>query len=498
MLSNSINKHTKSLASLLAGIVFVDPEKDCQISGLCFDSRTVRPGDLFLAYPGEYADGRRYIEEAIAGGAAAILAEASGWSQHVTSDRILRANDVRHKTGQIAARFYDYPSRQMNVIGITGTNGKTSISWLLAHALNHLKSSAVYFGTLGFGFPEDLKETSHTTLDAIHLEHHLAEFLEKGVKAAAMEVSSHALDQGRVDHVEFKTAVLTNLTRDHLDYHKTMEAYGEAKARLFHQFGLKSAVINLDDAFGQHLYKNMKRDIFTIGYSLLNSNADIYAEVSAESASGIGAKIKTPWGEGYLKSPLIGRFNIYNLMAIIGVLGLEYPLDQILSCMPALPHVPGRMETIISSQGTVFIVDYAHTPDALENVLSTARALTKGHLWCVFGCGGDRDPGKRSLMGEVAERLADKIILTNDNPRTEDPSKIIEQILEGISEKAQKNKLSVVLDREKAITQAFDQAKSDDIIVIAGKGHERYQIIGTQTLPFSDEAVCRKIGKVST
>ncbi len=493
-----MKKYSKSLASLMAGITFVDPDIDYLIQGLSIDSRQTQLGDLFFAYPGEKVDGRDFIKEAIEKGAIAILAEedssvAYPWPTLPINIVLIKLNDVQHRIGQIAARFYDYPSRHIHITGVTGTNGKTSIAYLLAYAFNALHHKSVYFGTLGIGSPEKLQESTHTTLDPIHLQHSLSLFSQKGITHAALEVSSHALDQGRVAHIEFETAIFTNLTRDHLDYHKTMEAYGEAKAKLFKQFGLKSAVINQDDPFGINLYNSLSDNIFRLGYSLKDPNAEIYADEISMTREGTHANIKTPWGEKHFKTPLIGNFNLYNILAIIGVLGLSFPLDEVLTCIETLPNVPGRLECITSSTHPLCIVDYAHTPDALKNVLITSKELlksTKGKLWCVFGCGGNRDKGKRPEMGKIAETFADYVVITNDNPRTENPESIANDIIQGLS--SQKN-VSVILDRQKAITHAFNHAQLDDIILIAGKGHEPYQIIGTEKHFFSDQAVCKAL-----
>lgn len=484
----------KTLASLLAGITFVDPEMDCTIQGLSIDSRQVKKGDLFIAYSGEKSDGREFIQDAFKKGAVAVLADEApyAWPFLSKNNILLKTKDVQHKVGQIASRFYNHPSRQMHITGVTGTNGKSSIAYLLACALNTFHRNSIYFGTLGIGFPDALQESTHTTLDPIHLQASLAHFLKQGVKHAALEVSSHALDQGRVGSVEFETAIFTNLTRDHLDYHKTMEAYGEAKAKLFHQFGLKTAVINQDDPFGIKLSHALSPEIFGLGYSLKNPDAEIFADNVSITYEGIHASIKTPWGEGKLKTPLLGYFNLYNILAVIGVLGPSYPLSEILKCIETLPHVPGRMECITASNKPMFVVDYAHTPDALKNVLTTAKDLlcgTSGKLWCVFGCGGDRDKGKRPEMGKMAESFADHLIITNDNPRTEDPQLIVQEIMQGISSK----NIPIILDREEAITHAFKHAQSKDIILIAGKGHEPYQIIGTEKHYFSDQVICRKL-----
>jgi UDP-N-acetylmuramoyl-L-alanyl-D-glutamate--2,6-diaminopimelate ligase len=490
---------SKSIVSLLSGIVLVDPDLDLEVHGISMDSRQVKPGDLFIAYPGEENDGRHFIQQATQSGAVAILAEdvADGFvlEKPVTKNRALfLVKNVREKISQIAARFYGHPSRQMNITGVTGTNGKTSIAYLLAYAFrNNQCNNSVYFGTLGVGFPDALKESTHTTLDPIHLQENLSDYQKQAVTHATLEVSSHALAQGRVAQIEFDTAVFTNLTHDHLDYHITMEAYGEAKAKLFKQFGLNSAGINWDDAFGASLYESLDASILKMGYSLQNPTADIFADNIIYSFQGIQANIRTPWGEGVLKTPLIGRFNVYNILAVVGVLGLFYPLKAVLKIIEQLPHVPGRMQCLSKENKPLFVIDYAHTPDALKNVLMTAKDLiqgTGGELWCVFGCGGDRDKTKRPVMGRVAEEYADHLLITNDNPRTEEPEVIAKDIFSGIKNR---QNIKMILDREKAITYAYQQAKPRDIILIAGKGHESYQIIGAEKYFFSDETVCMKL-----
>lgn len=494
-------KSNKSLAALLANITVLDPESDCAIHGISIDSRLVKPGDLFIAYPGEQADGRNFIPQALKAGAVAILAEENHYTWPLLPAGIIlvKAKDVKHKMGLIAARFYDNPSRHMNVTGVTGTNGKTSIAYLLSCAFNILEkatTASAYLGTLGTGFPDAIEESNNTTLEAIYLQAELAEFHKKRVAYVSIEVSSHALDQGRTAHVEFDTAVFTNLTQDHLDYHKTMEAYGKAKAKLFEQFGLKSAVINWDDPFGLTLYQTTSSSIFRLSYSLRHPEADIYADEIKILSHGMQARLRTPWGDGILKTRLIGHFNLSNLLAVVAVLGLYFPLEKVLDCIAQLPSVPGRLECISSSK-VLFIVDYAHTPDALENVLKTTREWAKtrqGKLWCIFGCGGDRDKGKRPQMGAIAEKLSDKIIITNDNPRTENPENIAKEILSGFKKP---QNATVILDREKAIIHTFEQAEKNDIILIAGKGHEPYQIIGKEKYPFSDKAICRALASVN-
>ena len=492
-----------SLASLLAGIIAIDPEEDTIISGISLDSRMVKPGDLFVAYPGEISDGRDFIESAIASGAVAVLKEGSlhseGKKTHGGTDYFsFSIPQLQQKISHIAARFYEHPSRRLNITGITGTNGKTSIAYLLACMINLLESkeTCTYMGTLGTGFPQQLQESSHTTEDAINLQKTLAQYLKKGITHVSMEVSSHALAQGRVARVEFDTAVFTNLTRDHLDYHETMEAYGAAKAQLFQQFGLKSAIINKDDAFGAQLAESLPPSIFTLQYSLKDEKADLYANEVVITDHGTEMFVRTPWGEGKIKTSLLGEFNVSNLLAVLGVLGTSYPFEKVLTCVEKLSPVPGRLQHIYNPnrlKGPWCLVDYAHTPDALENALLTAKKIAQekqSELWCVFGCGGDRDAGKRPLMGAIAEKFADHIVITNDNPRTESPTVIIQDILQGMT--GQHPDVQVVLDRREAITKAFNTSENS-IILIAGKGHEPYQIIGNEKFEFSDIDVCRSL-----
>jgi UDP-N-acetylmuramoyl-L-alanyl-D-glutamate--2,6-diaminopimelate ligase len=459
------------------------------ISRLATDSRKVRPGDTFVAVPGERSDGRRHIRQAIAAGAAGVLWEPDGfvWDPDWRLPNLALA-DLRGQLGALAAHVYGAPSRKMWVIGVTGTNGKTSCSHWIAHCLNRLRRPAAVLGTLGVGFPNVLMPATHTTPDAVVLQEQLADWLARGARHIAMEVSSHGLDQGRVNSAVFAAALFTNLSRDHLDYHGSMEQYAAAKTRLFHWPGMRHAVVNLDDPFGAALAASLDRTrVQVLGYGF--GKGEIAGHRLDLSRRGVRLEIATPLGAGVIQSQLLGAYNASNLLGVLGVLlAAGVKLDE--AC-EALAHVEppiGRLQMMRVPGRSLVVIDYAHTPDALEKVLETLRALvTDGaRLWCVFGCGGDRDPGKRPLMGEVATRLADRAIVTSDNPRSENPRAIIDAVTAG----AHAN-YHVEEDRAAAIYRAVREAGPEDIVLIAGKGHESYQEIAGERLPFSDAHVAR-------
>ncbi|WP_043309105.1 UDP-N-acetylmuramoyl-L-alanyl-D-glutamate--2,6-diaminopimelate ligase [Pseudomonas sp. ML96] len=454
------------------------------IRELTLDSRKVRPGDLFLAVPGLAQDGRAHIADAIARGAAAVAYEAEGSS--VVSAKGAELVAIKGLAGQlsaIAGRFYGEPSRALRLVGVTGTNGKTSVSQLVAQALDLLGERCGIVGTLGTGFYEALQSGRHTTPDPIAVQATLADLKQAGARAVAMEVSSHGLDQGRVAALDFGLAVFTNLSRDHLDYHGSMEAYGAAKAKLFAWPELKCRVINLDDEFGRQLAAE-SRESRLIGYSLSDASAYLYCPEAQFGDHGVQARLKTPQGEGLLRSPLLGRFNLSNLLAVVGtLLGLGYPLDEILSIMPRLQGPVGRMQRFGGEQLPLVVVDYAHTPDALEKVLEALRPHVTGRLLCLFGCGGDRDRGKRPLMAAVAERLADVVLVTDDNPRTEDSAQIVADIRGGF---AKPEAVEFVHGRGEAIARLIATAQRGDVVLLAGKGHEDYQEIAGVRHAFSD------------
>jgi UDP-N-acetylmuramoyl-L-alanyl-D-glutamate--2,6-diaminopimelate ligase len=460
------------------------------IRGLAIDSRNIKPGDLFLAYPGQRSDGRAHIAQAIAAGASAVLWDSSGFHWN-TAWRVpnLGVADLRSHLGEIASRFFGNPSRDLWLAGVTGTNGKTSCSHWIAQSLTRLGRKTAVIGTLGSGFPGELDTAMNTTPDAISLQSKLAALRAAGATGCAMEVSSHGLDQGRVNGVEFDVALFTNLTRDHLDYHQTMEDYGAAKARLFHWPSLKHAVVNIDDRFGREIAESIDRSrVNVLGYGF--GKGEIAGHRLDLSTRGLKLEITTPWGPAHLTSRLIGGFNAANLLGVLGVLmTAEVSLQDAVDALAHVEPVPGRLQMIRLPDAPLVVVDYAHTPDALEKVLQTLRDLLPpgAKLHCVFGCGGDRDPGKRPLMGQVATCLSDRVIVTSDNPRSEDPRAIIEDVVAG----AQSN-YEIEADRSVAIFKALQSAEPDDVVLIAGKGHETYQEIGTQRLPFDDVQVARE------
>ena len=457
--------------------------------GVKVDSRKIEPGDLFLAYPGHKTDGRVHIAQAIAAGARAVLWESSGfqWNAqwHVPNQGV---PDLRSRVGHIASRFFGDPSSNMWLAGVTGTNGKTSCSHWIAQSLSRLGRRTAVIGTLGSGFPGELNEQLTTTPDAVSLQSTLAGLRDAGATGCAMEVSSHGIDQGRVNATKFDVALFTNLSRDHLDYHKTMEDYGAAKAKLFHWPHLTHAVINIDDPFGRELASSIDRSrVSVLGYGV--GKGEIAAHRLDLSVRGLRLEIATPWGPAQLSSGLIGQFNAVNLLGVLGVLmsaevGLQDAVDALAEARP----VPGRMQMLRQENAPLVVVDYAHTPDALGKALKTLRDLLPNgaQLHCVFGCGGERDPGKRPLMGEVATRLADRVIITSDNPRSEKPAAIIDAIAAGAGANHR-----IEADRSTAIVDALRAASPQDAVLIAGKGHERYQEINGERLPFDDVEVAR-------
>lgn len=454
------------------------------IRELTLDSRKVRPGDLFLAVPGRSRDGRLHIADAVARGAAAVAYEAGDVAlPGAPGVELIAVKNLSEQLSAIAGRFYGEPSRSLRVVGVTGTNGKTSVTQLLAQALDRLGEPCGLIGTLGNGFHGRLSQSLHTTPDPVGVQATLAELKKQGAEAVAMEVSSHGLDQGRVAALDFDVAVFTNLSRDHLDYHGDMAGYGAAKARLFCHPGLRCRVINLDDAFGRQLAATPDAARL-IGYSIEDRSAWLHCRETHFDDHGLRAHLVTPGSEGILQSSLLGRFNLSNLLAVVGaLLGMDYPLDDILKVIPQLQAPAGRMQRLGGAGRPLVVIDYAHTPDALEQALAALRPHVRGRLLCLFGCGGDRDPGKRPLMGEIAQRLADGVWITDDNPRSEEPQAIRQAILAGLE---QPEKAHCVAGRGQAIAELIAQASAEDVILLAGKGHEDYQEIHGERLPFSD------------
>ena len=452
------------------------------------DSRQVRRGDVFVAYPGERRDGRDYIAQAIAAGAAAVLWEAEGfaWPAQWQLPNV-PVRGLREVAGEIAAAAAGHPARALLMIGVTGTNGKTSCSHWIASALCRLGRPTALIGTLGHGFPGALEGLANTTPDAIALHALLAHYRDAGAKGVAMEVSSHGLVQGRLSGARFDIALFTNLTRDHLDYHGDMTRYGEAKARLFDWPGLRTAVVNVDDAFGRSLVARLAgRSTHVLTYGM--QDGTVAGTRLDLDRFGLTLEIRTPWGEGVVRSSLYGEHNASNLLGVLGVLiAADVPFAQALDALRELAPVPGRMQTLGGDGKPLVVIDYAHTPDAPEHVLRALRRhFPLGRLVCVFGCGGERDPGKRPLMGEIASRLADEVVITSDNPRSEDPMAIIAEIAAGA-----RGSFETEPDRGEAIAAAIARARADDVVLVAGKGHERYQELPTGRIPFSDAAVSR-------
>lgn len=458
------------------------------VSALSQDSRTVSEGTLFIARSGLQHRGVDFVKSAVASGAVAVLIDEKELPDcpNVTVP-VIALEELNSKIGPIASRFYGSPSESLTVIGITGTNGKTSCAHFTAQAMNALGVKTAIIGTVGNGFPHQLQEATHTTPDAIGLQKLFSELKQQGAEAVVMEVSSHALEQGRVDAVQFDHALFTNLSRDHLDYHGDMETYAKAKAKLFKQFALKTAVISCDDEFGRKLLADSQVNGKKVAIGRMQG--DYVAAAYRLALHGIEAEFKTPQGSFAFSSKIIGDFNLENLLLVAALLIEQgFSLQQVVNGLAELESVPGRMQAVVAAEKPLVIIDYAHTPDALEKALQAVRAHTAGTLWCVFGCGGDRDQGKRALMGTIADQLADHLVVTSDNPRGENPEKIISMIQDGI----RLHTPEVETDRAKAIYLAIQQASPEDVVLIAGKGHEDYQEIAGERFPFSDVVVSQK------
>lgn len=462
---------------------------DAEITGISYDSRVVGPGVLFVAFRGGTFDGHNYIKDAVARGAAAVVAESD-----IQADvPVVLAPDSRAVLPVLSARLYDYPSRKMILVGVTGTNGKTTTTFLIESIFRAAGKKSAFIGTLGARIGGESIETEHTTPESSDLQRVLAQMVDSHVEAVAMEVSSHALIQGRSDFCEFDCGVFTNLTQDHLDFHGTLEDYLKAKLSLFADYPLKSskrfvAAVNLDDPAGKSVVDATKGEAITYG---ITSTADVIGSEIDVSASSLSFVISYMGQSSRVQVPLGGYFNVYNsLAAAAACLGLGIDLPTVVAGLQAAPKVPGRFESIDCGQDFGVLVDYAHTPDGLENVLRSARKLTKSRLIVVFGCGGDRDRGKRPIMGKIASELADVAIITSDNPRSEDPAAIIRDVLEGIPLDAYPK---AAVDRHEAIESALMMAEKGDVVVIAGKGHEDYQIYADRTIHFDDREVAREV-----
>ncbi|CAA6816290.1 MAG: UDP-N-acetylmuramoylalanyl-D-glutamate--2,6-diaminopimelate ligase (EC [uncultured Thiotrichaceae bacterium] len=485
------------LSELLKAVAVV--ESDVEITSITLDSRAVTEGTLFIALHGVMKHAVEYAEVAEGNGAAAIIWETD---EHYSTPNVsipcIAVADLRSKAGEIANRFFGQPSAELNVIGITGTDGKTTVSNFIAQALNQEKEHCAVIGTLGKGVPGRLIDTGHTTPDVITVHETLAEMREEGIDTVAMEVSSHALDQGRILGVDVDVAVLTNLSRDHLDYHETLEAYAQAKARLFAWPSLKTLVVNLDDAFGQEIageYAN--KEVEVINYCVGDPSElpveYLVANNPNYNAKGIQAGIHFNGQEIALTVGVIGTFNLHNILATIGaLLASGYSLQAAVAMVEKVETVPGRMERVENDKGFLVVVDYAHTPMALEQAIEALKHHTEGDLITVFGCGGDRDRGKRPKMAEVAERLSHTIVMTDDNPRSEMPFQIMDDMIRGLQNPEM---VAVVHNRTAAIRHAFSLAGKGDTVLVAGKGHETVQIVGDERRPFDDREQAQSLLK---
>ncbi|MFD2229282.1 UDP-N-acetylmuramoyl-L-alanyl-D-glutamate--2,6-diaminopimelate ligase [Alkalimarinus sediminis] len=493
----AIEPREHTLSALLKGICVLPSVLDCRVYGIALDSRKVKKGDLFIALKGFSSSARAYIPQAIANGAVAVLVESDQETVSICEegDSVeLFVPGLKTHVGDIASRFFGAPSKLMKVVGVTGTNGKTSVSQYLAQVLSGLGDKTGVIGTLGYGLLDDLEVATHTTPDVVRVQQILANLKCQGASCAAMEVSSHGLDQGRVDDVSFAGAVFTNLSRDHLDYHGSMEAYGNAKKALFQKPGLSFAVINFDDEFGRELVGAIAEGTQIISYGI-SEPADIVVDRIQYTHKGIDAELSGPWGTTSLSCQLMGAFNLSNVMAVIGVAyAMGYKIEEICQAVAELTPVTGRMQSYSVAGRAGVVVDYAHTPDALKNALVAVRQHCRGKVWCVFGCGGDRDTGKRPMMAAIAETYADVVVVTDDNPRGEKPESIVADILTGFSDE---RRARVLHDRRTAIETCISSAAEEDMVLVAGKGHEDYQEVAGQRLEFSDIAVvesCLKSG----
>lgn len=469
------------------------PALDAEVKGLTTNSHACQPGDLFIGMPGTRVDGGEFWESAIALGAVAALVSPQAARKRAGGEGdfcVIPAADMIQACAQVAAAFYGYPAQQLKLIGVTGTNGKTTTTHLIEFLLTQAQLPTALMGTLYARWGGFEQTSAHTTPFAVELQHQLYAAHKAGCQVGVMEVSSHALAQGRVLGCPFEVAVFTNLTQDHLDFHRDMEDYFAAKALLFSSDYLKGrAVVNADDPYGQRLIRQINQDKWR--YSVHDRTADLWTSHLHYEPDGVSGMLHTPRGEVAFRSPLVGQYNLANLLAAVGaVLHLGMDLELIAQVLPQFPGVPGRMERVQQglAQDISVIVDYAHTPDSLENLLRASRPFIPGKMICVFGCGGDRDRTKRPKMGQIAAQLADLVVVTSDNPRTEDAERILQDILAGIPTTVEH---MVICDRATAIRTAILQAQPRDGVLIAGKGHEDYQILGTEKIHFDDREQAR-------
>jgi UDP-N-acetylmuramoyl-L-alanyl-D-glutamate--2,6-diaminopimelate ligase len=471
------------------------------INDLCLDSREIKPGDVFVALSGFNVHGLDYAYQAERAGAIAVISEPTKAERTKYVGRqkplqipVIECADLSDVLGDLACAFYDHPSKKLKVTAITGTNGKTSTAWLMMHALEQLGIKAGYIGTLGVGGISQLENLQNTTPSAIAIQKSMAAMSEAGYQHVCIEVSSHALDQKRFNGTQVETAIFTNLSRDHLDYHNSMQAYAAAKLKLFTDFNPTVNIINADDAVGAAWLANELKDQPTVSYGIASNAAQFKAVEIMLLPQGIAFELDLDGHSTAFETSLLGAFNVLNSLAVIAALkSLGYSIEQMPAVVAELQPVPGRMNRIDDARnGSTMVVDYAHTPDALLQVLKALRAHTNNKLWCVFGCGGNRDKGKRAMMGEIAEQYADYVVLTDDNPRFESPAQIIADIEAGM-----KSKPHVINNRKQAIAYVLDQSERGDIILIAGKGHESTQEVNGMLLPFNDMDMVKELLQVA-
>jgi len=498
---NPASDATRWLSQLFTGLLKISPDQDCLVQGLAIDSRQVKKDYVFFAYQGSTVHGCEYMDMAIRQGASVVVVDSFADTQTLMSQSavaVFVVPNLQQQIGVIAARFFGAPSSALQVTGVTGTNGKTSCTHFIAQCLSDNNQATGLIGSLGVGLWGDLVASSHTTPDAIAIQQAFAVFRAKQVKHVVMEVSSHGLAQGRVMGSEIDTAIFTNLSHDHLDYHGSIESYAKVKSLLFRMASVKRAIINVDDAEGQKLMQCIAPSVKRVGYGLSPavmgfSGLKIRADIVRQDLRGLRLAVEGDWGAFIMEVPLIGRFNASNVLAVSAcllVLGLS--VERVIQCVSQLRAPSGRMERFGGCQDKpLVIVDYAHTPDALRQVLQTLREHCEHVLWVVFGCGGDRDRAKRAVMGKAAAQLADRVVLTDDNPRTENPDQIIKDIQQGVlgAGSLRPEQVDIKRDRVEAIHYAIEQASPNDIVLIAGKGHEDYQQIGSSYIPFSDRQV---------
>ena len=479
-----------NLKDLLYGIKDAPPIK---YNNICDDSRYVNKGTVFFAIKGLSSDGCDFIESAINSGACAVIYEPPyDLSNIETSIPIIAVDDLKLEIANIVSRHYESSINEMSIIGVTGTNGKTTVSRLIHQGFKKIGYKSGYIGTLGYGL-ENLNLNELTTPSCMKLHKILSEFQNSGVEYVVMEISSHAIDQKRIEGINFNTVIFTNLSRDHIDYHGNMENYGETKAKLFLERQSKIKIININDSFGRSLIERVDEEVISTSIEPINIEADKFISVTKYETNGSGFDIdlKSSWGTFKTQVPLLGTFNIENVIQTIALfLSHGFSLSKIQIIIEGMKAPSGRMESVdVDNNHSLpkVLVDFSHTPDALKLSLQSIRNHYDGKIWCVFGCGGDRDRGKRKMMGKIAERYADYVIVTSDNPRNENPEKIISDILEGIS-----SKVETIVNREQAINFAIMKANKNEIILIAGKGHESYQKIGDETLEFSDHKISKR------